>query len=140
MNQDVSKDVKKILGYGEKIEVFVGVEEVRKENSDEVEKKEKFEIFHVCPTPLEYLGELGEAIEAFSSQDNLYSPETKDSAIKIIQYSLIKAHGMLDAGELSKKFDLHSALKMTKIAISVNDFLAEMEEIKKMNQEEPKKN
>lgn len=117
-------DISKILGYGEKLKVFNGK---NKDGDDTVI------VYHFCPVTLSDLPNMIEALNTFGSvsESKSFSDSLAlESAAKIIQLSLKKAHGEISIQDILNQFSLSDLAKAIKISLSLNDFLSEMQTIK----------
>jgi len=120
--EDQEQKVKNILGYGQKLKVFIGKNE---KNEDE------FKEYHFCPVSLSDIPDLTKSLNEFgkTAKNKNWTKESLETVAKIIQLSLKRAHGEIQIDTLLNEFDFGSLAKAVRIAINVNDFLSEMQTI-----------
>lgn len=123
-------DIKNILGYGEKLRVFDGQDD---------DGNDKFIEYHFCPASISDLPDMIEAINDFGSitANNSFTKEGMAAACKVLQISLKKAHGEIPVETLMEQIGLGGLAKAIRIALSLNDFLSEMQAINGMFKEIP---
>jgi hypothetical protein len=92
--------------------------------------------YHFCPVALADIPELVSAINVFGkvATDKTWTKDTLSQVAKIIQLSLKKAHGEVPIDTILQQFDFGSLAKSVRIAISLNDFLSEVQAIQEMFQ------
>jgi len=120
---EIEQQTKDILGYGEELEVLIGVD------SDTGEKK--FKIYHFTPVPLKLIPNLMKSLDVFfkASEKNEWSEAVIDKSASIIKMSLIKMHPNIDNDEIKSNFGLGALAKGISIVMDVNDFLSQMQKM-----------
>lgn len=123
-NSKVVDDIKKIVGDGERIKMFIGIGE---EGAD----KNGIREFHVTPVAIKHLPKLSEAINRFqkmaSSMDGELKIAEKDvnDMTLIAALSLERAERDVTEEQIQSWFGLGALVKIANLALSINDMLGD---------------
>jgi hypothetical protein len=119
------KEVNEILGFGEELEVLVGVD---KDTKEKLTKK-----YHFSPVPLKKIPALMNLLNAFflASEKNDWNEDIIKKCSKMLKMSLEKMHPDISDEEIENNFSLGALAKGISIVMDINDFLSQMQ---KMNQ------
>jgi hypothetical protein len=128
----VSEEVKNILGYGQVIEMLVGI--------DEETGKTKIEKFHFTPAPLSKISELFGLIDKISEIDDFTSKEFVDNGANLVKLSIERMHPKVTIEDIKNTFGLVGIMKSIKVVADINDFLSEVREINKLSKDITKMN
>lgn len=126
----MSEELNDILGYGKKVKVMIG-----REDGDNGEPK--IQEFHFTPVSIKDMPELEKLLqEFFNSMDGkkIGDQKSMEKAAKIIEMSMRKMHPDIKHTEIMEMFTLGAIAKVIKVVMDVNDFLAEMGEIKELSE------
>jgi len=123
-------NINQILGYGEILNILVGAyaadEGVHKKGEPKIER------YHITPVSIKENNKLITAVNKFfehaDSITDIKSPndEAYQYGIEIIFLSTRKMHPDLTKEQIGEKFGLLGIAKATKIAMELNNFLAEV--------------
>lgn len=115
------KEVKEILGYGEELEVLVGVD--KDTGEDDIRK------YHFSPAPLKKIPALMKLLNAFfkASEKNDWNEDVIQKCSKVLKLSLEKMHPKITTEEIENNFTLGALAKGISIVMDINDFLSQMQ-------------
>ena len=119
---------KKILGYGEKLSILIG-----SENGKEVIVE-----YHFTPVPLKEIPELEKLLDGFfdaTESDEGWTEDSIKGCCELIRMSIKKMHPGVKIETIEEHFTLSGIAKAVKIVMDINDFLSEMEALKKQSAE-----
>lgn len=142
-------DAKKILGYGEVLQLLTG----RWDSDDANHKKgdPKIEKFHITPVSIKNTDDLISEINDFfgnvesvmdfqnksamSNGENIKHQKAYTAGINIIFLSTRKMHPELTKDEIKDKFNILAIAKCVQISLELNNFLTVIGEMMKMAKE-----
>ena len=127
MTEKVTDINKQIMGYGEKLNILVGKDDAGKDLIME---------YHFTPVPLKDIPALEVLLDGFFStteSDEGWTEESIMGCCELIHMSTKKMHPELTVETINEQFTLSGIAKAVKIVMDVNDFLSEMESLKKQS-------
>lgn len=118
---DMEQQTNNILGYGEELEILIGV---NKETGEKIIKK-----YHFTPVALAKIPPLMEKLDSFfqASENRGWNEAVIKDCAEILKMSLVKMQPEITIKEITENFGLGSLAKGISIVMDVNDFLSQMQ-------------
>ncbi len=115
------KEVNEILGFGEELNVLIGV--------DKDTKEKNIKKYHFSPVSLKKIPALMNMLNVFfeASGNNNWNEDVIEKCSKILKLSLEKMHPDITLEEIKENFSLGALAKGISIVMDVNDFLSQMQ-------------
>lgn len=122
--------IKVLLGEGKIFAIPVGMKDGKPEYRD----------YHVTPAPFKHVKEFHELIQKFQTitaepqQEGKFGDDFITTSTRIIQISLERMHGEVQAEEIQKFFSLGVLMEVVKVASDINTFLAAAQDVNLINE------